>query len=57
MNPYNNLLKQLEDLQTDFDKFYNSRNKAAGTRVRVGLQKLTKEIKQVRKEIQAIKNR
>lgn len=57
MNPYNNLLKHLESLQKDFDKFYNDGNKAAGTRVRVGMQELKKLAQEVRKEIQAIKNK
>ena len=51
MNRYNELLEQLQLLQDDFEKFYEQGNKAAGTRVRVGLQKLRALSQEVRQEI------
>lgn len=56
MNRYDQLKQLIEDLEDDFDKFYNRRNKAAGTRVRNGMQALKKLAQEVRKEVQEIKN-
>ena len=40
----------------DFRKFYQDGNKAAGTRVRNGMQELKNLAQQIRVEVQAIKN-
>jgi hypothetical protein len=43
-------------LADDFRKFYQDGNKAAGTRVRNGMQDLKNLAQQIRVEVQAIKN-
>ena len=52
--------KQLKELvgalKGDFEKFYNKGNKAAGTRVRIGMQEMKKVAQEVRIEIQKKKN-
>ena len=57
MNRYNEVKQIVEKLEQDFDKFYNDGNKAAGTRVRKGMQELVVAAKDIRKEIQAKKNK
>ena len=50
-------LKELVDaLKKDFQKFYNKGNKAAGVRVRKGMQEMKKIAQEVRIEIQKKKN-
>jgi hypothetical protein len=50
-------LKQLvAAMESDFDKFYNHGNKAAGTRVRLAMQELKSFAQTVRNEVQTIKN-
>ena len=46
----------MEGLGSDFAKFYDKGNKAAGTRVRKGMQTLKVWAQDVRKEVQAKKN-
>ncbi|MGB0982871.1 MAG: histone H1 [Saprospiraceae bacterium] len=43
-------------LEEDFAKFYDKGNKAAGTRVRVGMQGLKNLAQDIRKEVQEMKN-
>jgi hypothetical protein len=43
-------------MQSDFEKFYRDGNKAAGTRVRNGMQELKTLAQAIRTEVQAIKN-
>lgn len=43
-------------LEGDFDKFYNKGNKAAGTRIRKGMQDLKVMAQDIRKEVQDSKN-
>jgi hypothetical protein len=43
-------------LEGDFDKFYNKGNKAAGTRIRKGMQDLKVLAQDIRKEVQDSKN-
>ncbi len=52
MNRIAQLRSLLEDLEKDFKKFYERGNKAAGTRVRKGMQDLKKMAQEIRKEIQ-----
>jgi hypothetical protein len=49
-----NLVMSLED---DFDKFYDKKNQAAGTRVRKGMQDLKNMSQEIRVEVQDIKNK
>lgn len=43
-------------LESDFGKFYEKNNKAAGTRVRKGMQDLKNLSQEIRKEVQDLKN-
>ena len=56
MNRYAELRELLLSLETDFNKFYEKNNKAAGTRVRKGMQQLKVLAQDIRSEIQDIKN-
>lgn len=56
MNRYAQLRELLLSLETDFVKFYEKGNKAAGTRVRKGMQSLKVLAQDIRSEIQGIKN-
>lgn len=47
----------VESLESDFEKFYDKSNQAAGTRVRKGMQELKNLAQEIRVEVQAIKNR
>jgi hypothetical protein len=56
MNRYAQLRELLLSLQTDFIKFYEKNNKAAGTRVRKGMQSLKVLAQDIRAEVQGMKN-
>ena len=56
MSRYDELTSLVEGLGSDFAKFYDKGNKAAGTRVRKGMQTLKVWAQDVRKEVQAKKN-
>lgn len=56
MNRYAQLRELLLVLETDFIKFYEKNNKAAGTRVRKGMQNLKVLAQDIRSEIQDMKN-
>jgi len=43
-------------LESDFEKFYDKGNQAAGTRVRAGMQKLKTLAQDIRSEVQEKKN-
>ena len=53
MGRYDELTNLVEGLGGDFSKFYDKGNKAAGTRVRKGMQALKIWAQDVRKEVQA----
>lgn len=57
MDRYAELRDLLLSVETDFKKFYEKDNKAAGTRVRKGLQELKKISQEVRVEIQNVKKK
>lgn len=46
----------LESMQSDFEKFYDKGNNAAGTRVRKGLQDLKNKCQEIRLDVQNRKN-
>jgi flagellar biosynthesis/type III secretory pathway protein FliH len=50
------LQQLIAGMQSDFEKFYRDGNKAAGTRVRNGMQELKTLAQAIRTEVQAIKN-
>ena len=56
MGRYDELTNLVEGLGGDFSKFYDKGNKAAGPRVRKGMQALKSWAQDVRKEVQSKKN-
>jgi hypothetical protein len=56
MDKYSELYSLVTSLKDDFDKFYDKKNKAAGTRVRKGMQDVSAWAKAVRTEVQTMKN-
>ena len=56
MNRYNQIKDLVESLEGDFNKFYEKKNQAAGTRVRKGMQQLKTLAQEIRVEVQSIKN-
>ena len=56
MDKYSELYDLVTSLKDDFDKFYDKKNKAAGTRVRKGMQDLKNIAQDIRKEVQDAKN-
>ena len=56
MSRYDELTGLVEGMGNAFAKFYGKGNKAAGTRVRKGMQALKVWAQDVRKEVQAKKN-
>ena len=57
MTQFDNLLKHIQDLQGDFEKFYDKDNKAAGTRIRKGMQDLKTMAQKIRVDITGQKNK
>lgn len=53
---YAELQRMVAAMASDFDKFYNGGNKAAGTRVRNAMQELKNWAQVVRNEVSSIKN-
>jgi|TARA_Y100000389_G_scaffold39193_1_gene33603 hypothetical protein len=51
MEKFENLKSLVEGLNEDMEKFYDKSNKAAGTRVRQGLQEIKKVAQEIRLEI------
>lgn len=56
MSRFDELKGFVEELEEDFTKFYQKGNKAAGTRVRKGMQELKRKAQDIRQEIQDKKN-
>ena len=50
------LIELLENVRNDYDKFYNSNNAAAGTRVRKAMQEVKTTAQDVRLHVQDTKN-
>jgi len=55
MDKYNQLRDMVASLEDDFSKFYEKGNKAAGTRVRKGMQDLKKMAQDIRVDVQSKK--
>jgi len=55
MNKYEELLQTVENLEGDFEKFYDRGQAIAGTRLRKGLSDLRKTLQEIRKDIQDVK--
>ncbi|WP_205500684.1 MULTISPECIES: histone H1 [Hymenobacteraceae] len=56
MNNFSKLKDLVLSLESDFEKFYEKKNSAAGTRVRKGMQDLKNMAQDIRKEVQDMKN-
>ncbi len=56
MDKYQQLIDFAQGLETDFHKFYEKGQAAAGTRVRKGLSELRKLCQDVRKNVQDVKS-
>ena len=55
-NRFDELKNLMASLEDDFSKFYDKGNKAAGTRVRKGMQDLKDLAQEIRVEVQSAKN-
>ena len=56
MGRFNEVQDLVNSLESDFEKFYEKGNNAAGTRVRKGMQSLKTMAQNVRVEVQNKKN-
>lgn len=56
MSRFKEMQDLVNSLESDFEKFYEGGNKAAGTRVRNGMQAIKNLAQEVRAEITAMKN-
>jgi len=56
MKRFNEIKSLIDSLEGDFEKFYDKKNQAAGTRVRKGMQDLKNLSQEIRVEVQNIKN-
>lgn len=56
MDKFIEVKRMIEELEGDVDKFYNKGNKAAGTRIRKGMQQLKTMAQDIRIEVQNMKN-
>lgn len=56
MEKFKLLLKHVQDMEPDFNKFYEKGQSAAGTRIRKSLSDLKKLAQDLREEIQEVKN-
>ena len=56
MSMFSKLQEHVNSLEGDFQKFYDKGNKAAGTRVRKGMQELKQLAQDIRTDVQYKKN-
>ena len=56
MNKFASLKDLVLSLESDFEKFYDKKNSAAGTRIRKGMLDLKKIAQEIRLEVQDLKN-
>lgn len=57
MKKFEELKNLVMGLESDFEKFYDKNNNAAGTRVRKGMQDLKNMAQAIRVEVQDMKNK
>lgn len=57
MEKFTQLKELLASIEADADKFYNKGSKAAGTRVRGGMQEIKTLAQEIRNEVTALKNK
>ena len=55
MSKFDDLKNFVDSLEEDFTKFYDKGNKAAGTRIRKGMQELKQMAQDIRVDVQARK--
>jgi hypothetical protein len=55
METYNKIVELVEAMKADADKFFDKKNKSAGTRVRTQCQELKKLAQELRIEVQDAK--
>ncbi len=55
MNRYQELLDLIQTFQKDFEKFFEKKNKSAGTRVRKHMATLKRKAQEIRNEVQEVK--
>lgn len=55
MNRHQELLDLIQTFQKDFEKFYEKKNKSAGTRVRKHMATLKRKAQEIRNEVQEVK--
>lgn len=53
---FDEVKKMVDELEDDFNKFYEKGNNAAGTRVRKGMQALKNKAQDIRLDVQSKKN-
>ena len=56
MGRFDEVKNLVDSLESDFEKFYEKGNNAAGTRVRKGMQQLKTKAQDIRVEVQSKKN-
>ncbi len=56
MKRFDQIRDLVMSLESDFQKFYDKENQAAGTRVRKGMQELKNLAQEIRVEVQGKKN-
>ncbi len=56
MEKYNELKELIASIEADADKFYNKSSKAAGTRVRAGMQAIKALAQEIRTQVTELKN-
>lgn len=56
MDRFNEIKDAVAAMEDDFKKFYDGGNKAAGTRIRKGMQELKALAQEIRLEVQSMKN-
>ncbi|MGW8123468.1 histone H1 [Roseivirga echinicomitans] len=56
MSRFSEVKNLIDSLEGDFEKFYDKKNQAAGTRVRKGMQDLKNLAQEIRIDVQNIKN-
>jgi hypothetical protein len=57
MKRFDQIRDLVMSMESDFQKFYDKQNQAAGTRVRKGMQDLKNLAQEIRVEVQDIKNK
>jgi len=55
MNRYQELMDLIQTFQKDFEKFFEKKNKSAGTRVRKHMATLKRKAQEIRNEVQELK--